>query len=111
MGSVHGGASERSPFTSRLPEEVTDMRTDPVVSAPPPRFHALPVSWAGPTSGPDFSQPVELRGPTRQVEVQSQAPPLASVEGSSAIRAPAPSASPHAPSAAAMHMTVRIATI
>jgi hypothetical protein len=44
VGSVHGGALERFPFTSRPPEELTDMRTDPVVSFPPPRFHALPAS-------------------------------------------------------------------
>src|SRR5688572_10598495 len=77
--SVQGGALERSPFTSRLPELPTDMRTDPVVSGLPPRFHALPVSCAGPTRGADGAHPVAVRGPTRHAAVHSQLPPAASV--------------------------------
>jgi hypothetical protein len=104
---VHGGALARSPLTSRPPDSLIDMRTDPVVSGPPPRFHAFPVSCAGPTRGPAGAHPVRAIGPTRHSDVHSQAPPAAAEFGNSEMRARGPSSFPHAPTVAVMHTAAR----
>ena len=62
-------------------------------------------------AGPDASQPVALRGPTRHADVHSQALPFAAVEGSSDTRRPASSLGPQAPSAAVMHTTATTVAI
>src|SRR5262245_43164625 len=87
VGSVHGGALDRSPSTSRSPAASIDMRTEPVASVALPRFQALPTSWAVPMTGPPSSHPVALWGPTRHAAVHRHVPVWASALGSRGMRA------------------------
>jgi len=83
VAAVQGGALVRFAFSFKPPDGLTDMFTDSPVPCPAPRFHSLPASWAGPSSGPAASQPLRPWGPKGHAAVQSQLLPFAAADGRS----------------------------